>query len=522
MACVGTLSTAQLDAPFDDPAIDAFLNENVQAAEEACDKESVIGLLQDFNIIDLLKQDFYLRTNYLNKRSLLDEALFMNEWCSQCDNYFSAYLFFNQYTRKNFTTKRDTINAYLAVGDDQFIDNLQAILEEIEDLINFDTESAVAVLSLIENFVVEERRLGFMFSGQYTWCDWRLRVKMPLQYHERNYFANLEIQNALQELLDPITGAPSPQEEGRFQREHLISDQFGVGDTRIEIDYPVVDTCNTNMRAGFLATIPTAYAFKKGLYGSFFCRNRNRPTIDLCLLVDQEAISSGALEQAFTNFFLQAMDYLSAILLDTRLGNNGHFGLGALLHSQGCLGKWVNRPWAQNIKMRSRLSAEYLIPKEERVFFIEHNNAAEFDCRDFDDENQVDSNFDFLTRVLTNRFFPFNFKAKVSPGVIFRSTSRLIYERCKWGGYFGFDSYLQIGQGISEICAPDKIKKVLCKAKAEKSWIYQSRIIGGLSYRIPRSCSKCDVILSLNGGLTYMTRGLGKDFTLSFNIDTNF
>lgn len=494
----------------DDGLVDNF------AAADSCNKFDIIDRLIEFNVINILREgSLYLKTNYLNKRSILDDPLMMNEWSHARCNYFSGDLFFNEFYKQNFTTKQDTINAYLAVGNDSLIAALQDAFESIEiisPLIN--PERLISVISLLENFIVQERQLGYMLSGQYCTDCWRLRVKVPLLWHEKNYFLSLVIQQALQELLDPITGAPSPTEQVCFQKKHLISDQFGVGDTRLEADYLIIDKPMINLRAGMLMTIPTAFPFKKGLYGSVFSRNPCRPTLDLCSLdtLQEQGICVGS----------QALDTLAAILLDTRLGNNGHLGLGALMHTQTCLGSFIQRPWAQHIKIKSRLSAEYLLPKYERLFFIKAVDSAEFDCRDFKSEEQVDENFDFITQAFTDLLFPFNYRACVFPGLIWRSTTRLMCEGERWGGYLGFDSYLQLFQNISSVKAPTALKNQLLVCKAQKPWIYQSKVIGGLCYKVPQQCAKREVTLSLNGAITGMSRGIGKDFTLTFNCDINF
>ena len=72
-----------------------------------------------------------------------------------------------------------------------------------------------------------------------------------------------------------------------FQDQHLICDKFGIGDTRIYLDYPIIKKKYLSTRLGILTTIPTAFAMVKGVKGTSLHLVKNRPLLDL-----QEAIDA--------------------------------------------------------------------------------------------------------------------------------------------------------------------------------------------------------------------------------------
>lgn len=524
-----TFATAPLYCfDFDDPSFDQFLDSEEVASytSSSPNPQEIIDLLRGAGVINLLQEDFFLRTNLLNTRTIIDSPLFLTPvWCLPCNRLFGLYLFFNQATDKNFTVSHNTINSYLSIGAGSFTNRLEQVLENIEellDLLNIEigASSIIDILSMFENFNIQERQLGFMFAGEtyFENCT-RFQLLVPLFWIERNYFVDCEVQKLLQEVLDPILGTPSPKEQEEFQRDHLISDTLGVGDTRIEVDWLARETCNTQLRAGFLLTLPTSFAIKRGLYGNHFPRQQPRPTLDFQMLFNETISNEVKIKQA-QSFGFAILDNLSAMLLTADPGNNAHLGIGPLIYLESCLGNYIKLPWAQCFRIKGRYSAEFQFPSTERLFFIEQNNEQAFTSRDFNDPDQAADNLCFLEQSLTNRLFPFALRATTGPILIVRSTTRTLYEGEKWGGFIGFDTYVKTSQKINNIRRPSHCTSQLCTHIAKSPWIWQSKVLGGISVRSERANKS--IIYSLNGDRTFFNRGLGRDFTLSFNIDINF
>src|SRR5204863_7585346 len=108
-----------------------------------------------------------------------------------------------------------------------------------------------------------------------------------------------------------------------FQDHFLVSDKAGIGDTRIEFDATVYESKTSSIRAGFLATIPTAFSFKNGLKGNSFKKTACLPPAHLieelfCIALSDKAEDVKVAESiALVRVFgLGALERLSVNLLD--------------------------------------------------------------------------------------------------------------------------------------------------------------------------------------------------------------
>lgn len=79
---------------FDDPEIAALLEQEPDfSVTRQSDKADIINILLSVGAIDLLKEPFFLRSNKLNTRSLLDYPLFIR--FKPCKRAFGMDLFYN-------------------------------------------------------------------------------------------------------------------------------------------------------------------------------------------------------------------------------------------------------------------------------------------------------------------------------------------------------------------------------------------------------------------------------------------
>lgn len=480
----------------------------------------IINLLRQFGIIDLLKEDFFLKTFDLNKRDLLDYPLFMFPWEHHDCKTMGYQIFLNQTGQMRFSSSCAKINAYLSVSGNGFAEKFQAVLEEISRIEkSFDAKVALEILTLAEHFVVQERRLGVMFNYEQKIDNWHLWWYFPFYLRERNHFASQEVQDALQAILDPIFGVASQDEQDAFAVQHFINDKLGFGDFRFEFDHPVCCFPHFDARAGFFVTIPTAFGVANSLIGSNLQPPQVRPRLDIALLFDRDDPAIAAVNNAQVSSFLLAfLDNLSAMLLNTQLGNNGHFGIGFTFKTKNCLARFVPRPWAENIKLKSRMSVELQLPAVERRFFIQDNAKSLFAARNFEDDAQASSNYNFIVQQLTDRLFPFTGQAVVFPGVIGRSTTRGIYEGERWSMFLGTDTWIRSPERILEVYCPCVCNIAIDKAQRKMG--YQSKLMGGVAFH--HCTDERDYAFSLNADMTTLSAGLGDDYMITFNIDVNF
>lgn len=481
--------------------------------------KDILPILKDLGILDLLQEDFFLKTFDLNKRDLLDYPLFMFPWEHHDCKTMGYQIFLNQTGQMRFSSSCAKINAYLNVSGNGFAEKLQEVLQGIHETNrNFDPKLAIEILTLAEHFVVQERRLGVMFNYEQKINQWHLWWYFPFYWRERNHFTSPEVQDALQAITDTLFGQTSLDEQNAFAQEHLINDQLGFGDFRFEFDHPVCCFPHFDARAGFFVTIPTAFGVANSLLGSNLQPPAVRPKFNIALLFDDDPAVTAVNQAQAATFLIAALDNLSAMLLNTQLGNNGHFGIGFTFKTKNCLARFVPRPWAENIKLKSRMSVELQLPAVERRFFIQDNARSQFAARNFDNDDQANSNYNFIVQQLTDRLFPFTGQAVVFPGVIGRSTTRGIYEGERWSMFMGTDTWIRSPERILEVHCPTVCNIAIDKAQRKMG--YQSKIMSGVAFH--HCTDERDYAFSLNADMTTLSAGLGDDFMITFNIDVNF
>ena len=272
-----------------------------------------------------------------------------------------------------------------------------------------------------------------------------------------------------------------------------------------------------------MATIPTAVALVKGLKGHHFDKSQPIPEFNFFDIFDCDTNAEMLQENGIAvaqRFLTAALDHLAANVLDTKLGNGGHFGIGALLNTQNNLGLIFNRNWAHHLTWVNRVALEYLLPCNEKRFYIIPPDIQGFNQRDFLDPAQALSNLTFVEQQLVNRLFPRVFNTTVFPGFMFQWNTKAQFEGKRWGFSFGTDLWLQGREKLINIDATPRFCNNFNKQCAQLPLALQNKILGSLYYKIERDTR--DWTLGLNGDYTLASRGIGKDYTLTFNVEANF
>jgi hypothetical protein len=520
------------NALFDDPQVNIFLDEHqgqtiIFRQTPAEHAQDIIDVLLGLGAIDILQEDLICRTNPLNKRNILDYPIFFPQKLDYAFNWtLGAHFFYNQTSRAFFSQFCDNISTTFAFKSQSLLEKITQSIPKIRELFKNFTVDPISVLALFENGTAQERRLGFIFHGERQFRFAHFRFFLPVMYLERNFYFTDEERSKLESQL----GALSPDQQAIFQKQHLISDRIGIGDTRLELDFSVTECEEWAIRVGALTTIPTAVAFAKGFIGSGFDKCCPRPTFnfeDLFACIPAGDPTPEQLNNArdcTTNllrcFLLQTMDTFSANVLETNLGYEGHFGLGPLLRTRHSLDMIIHRPWASQVTWLNYLNVQYLFQADEKRFFIERPNIEEFNSRDFNDPSQSISNLAFLDEQVVNRVIPFCFTTTVYPGFVVEWVSKFQFEFERWGFNYGTDFWLQGKEKICNIRAPIRILNNLDINAAVLPLAIQGKLFATALYKIERETR--DWVLSFNGDYTFASTGIGKDFTLAFNFETNF
>lgn len=492
---------------FEQESEDTFIDSSEIAHEIATHRDAALTACDVVTIITnppieaqiVLQEDIYRHTNPINTRSLLNLPGFYHHYNFPEENYFWMQLFYNQTSNGYYTKDSDQLKSYILLNDPNVIQRI----ERFETGLNFPD-----ILAVFSNMKLENRRTGFMFGLQHVWCKWHVRAYAPLYYLENNLSLTLEEQKQLEQLGLP----PVDDDAMQFARDHLIIDKFGLGDTRIELGYMPYDANCFWARVGGLFTIPTAFAWKKGLYGTHFSKSAPAPNFNLLnfintILVDKDiplAIKQGS------EFLFAAVDRLSTILLETGMGNEGHFGIGMFTDNQLDL----SCCWT----MRSKASLEYLLPRNEKRFYLYRKDPAAFN-RDWESQDPIvcQENLNFLNEQLIQTLFPSMFVTRISPGFIFLWNNSLTYHGKTFDFQFGYDLYWQDKEKLGTINATSAQLAKLRKEIAIKPGAYQSKLFADLIYKKQGRCR--DYYIGFHLDATMFTSGIGHDFTGALYFD---
>jgi len=496
------------DYDFDELDIYAnMLEEHEGLRADGCiDAQGVLDLIADPATIDAqskLQQNLYLHTYNVNQRSLLDMPQFLiHEYCLPQRWQINSWFFYNETTRANFTDEGTNITAYWDLENANFIQNLDQL-----DL-GVDIPTAIELFGLLK---MQERRGGFMFGVAHANGRFNLEFKTPLYYLERNFF----VTPAEEKLLEEFFGPSDPE-----QQKHFISDRIGFGDTRLTLGCFAVEHDRLKLNVGVEATIPTQISFHKGLLGSDFPKNSNHPIfnlLELFQLVFCEVNDPMQIEAISVNFLLSAFDKLSANLLQTSLGNNGHLGL--MIFAEKFL--HIN----DRFRVTTRSALEYLCPALDTRFYITKKFRQEFNAfepyttADGAIADQAPVKLAFLNEQLINTLIPKVYQTMIYPGFIFKFTTcidSVLGKRKRWKLGVGFDLWWQDRERLGKIYAtPWQISQIRTDI-AVKPGAYQNKLFISSNYN--GRGENFDWCLTLYGDGTFLSSGIGKDFNLSLRF----
>lgn len=478
-----------------------------------------VNLLYQLGIISFLETEyFYLQTNSLNKRNVLDLPVFV-EPCDQRPGTVGVHLFFNKTDRNYFTENSSSVSSYLALQKQSTLDKLDIINQNVRNIlmVNDFTVNIAQMFSLFSNFTVEQREAGFMFNGGYNNNCWCLQAFLPLYYLERNYFVTEQEQQEIKRVL-------GDSNDMNFAREHLISDKFGFGDLRVDIGYDICDTCKIATQAGPFFDFPTNCAWKKGIIGSSFIKNCQRPELNVLLLLQQdEGTVQPEQQQAFQDFALGAIDQLSANLLEASLGNGRHMGIGGFVKTRTNLGPFINMAWADPITFNSHVFLEYFLPAKTKRCFISQKDVAGFAAFSFESPTTEEAAqaVVFLEQQFIDLFYPFVFYAKSWPGFVFKWTTEGAIKYKRWRIAAGSDMWMRSAEkltGIQRDIFSTPLPLLVDKATAP--FAYQSKVFGSVAYKVKRM--SYDFSMGLLFDTTVNSIGIGRDYTVSLHFEANF
>jgi|GEM_PF-3501265 len=466
----------------------------------------------------ILQNPLYYRSNPPIRRNVIDFPMFQQfTERGKVVKKFAPKPFFIQTFKEYFYDTRSNINYYIDMLQNELNAQID-LLTQIED-IDFPNIDLPNVLGLFENIFLEQRRVGMMFEYEHSTERWVLSFRFPFLYDEHNLNMSPEDRAAVQS--NPFF-SDTEQNELLFAQQHLITDRIGFGDTRINLEYLIVESRKQIFSAGVRATIPTAFAIKKGLYGTTFDVYAPAPNFDLytdLLLPGLSTPPDQNLPLVFQNIQTlgnSIMDRLSTILLESPSGNNHHFGLGIFSHN--------TMLFTRRLSLSGIASLEIVFPANEQRFFITYTPQAVFNAFDWDDTSpstgQLPQKLAFLNQQFIDKFFPTGYNVLVFPGIIIQSTSKLTYEGKHLDFTVGTDLWWRTPEHFLKIDAPPGIQPPLINPDTAKtSFGYQSMFWFSIDKKVkPGSPWR----LGLRAQATSNSFGVGQDWGACILIQKQF
>jgi len=522
-----------IDNILNSETVGDFLDKNDFCVSNNYDPRAIMStLIEQLKILPIMEENFYCKTYALKKRNILDQPAFFPYRDYPYNHTFGVNFFYNATDRMNFTTHSDNISSYLAICNDNLLSKIADSLSTIKRTFPDFALDPMAIFPLFGCASVQDRKVGIMFHGNKWYRDrqYHLHIRAPIMYEERNFFISEEKQQEIQDVLGPSTGSASNTNTSStmdFAKKHLVSDKLGIGDTRIFFDWIIHKHTGLALEIGIQATIPTAFAFEKGVYGSSFEDRPPACNFDIGSLWNlAESGQKEIASKVGTDLLVSTLDRLSRILLDTGLGYDRHFGLGVALQTKTRLAYWISKSWARAIKFKTRIWSEYYFPATEDRFFLELPNPSQFDPAFFpleELENNwqfAQSRLDFLSIKLVEKLNPFKVRATVHPGAVIEWTSSIIYETGRWCFSFLSDTWYRTKEDIRFIRRSCSIPQDLDIHRGKRGYGYQSKIGLGALYTHPGRNYSTTASLYCDG--TYWNEGIGNDYTMALNVEVHF
>lgn len=480
-------------------------------------------LIKQLNALPILQQELYLKSYYLNFRNIVDMPAFYPHMLMNRKSQFGMDFFYNQTSRMYFTKECDGIASYLAITDPELLEKISQCFCLIQSEFPDFSINPVDLLPHFKGMTVQERRTGIMIHGDKRSRNLTFHLHVPLYYLERNYYMTDEERFKIERTLAPSTG---PESDKSFKQELFISDKFGFGDTRVNFDWCIYNRNKMRLDAGLQATIPTAFAIQKGLMGTYFQCNLKRSYLSFQELFSFDEADTEQATKMVTDFFLNAFQNLSAILIDTQLGYKNHFCVGPTLQANSPLSFYIKQRWARRIRLKWRLTVEVPLPSIEDRRYLKWIDPDDFDASNFDLERaEVDQAYacerlNFLQQSLSDRFFPYIVPTRIWPGVIINSFSRYCYTAQPWTITVVSDTWVRTKEHFMHLHKCPETPRLLEICKAHRPFAYQSRLGLAVGYALERPTHTWHISLYLDAA--YASLGIGKDFTGSISIESNF
>jgi hypothetical protein len=352
------------------------------------------------------------------------------------------------------------------------------------------------LVPLFQKITLQERKAGVLLQGGAIKGPITVQLATSLQLGERNFWLSKNDQVFIEELFKDVI-------VGDLDQKDLYKIRTGLGDTRLKIGLNTLNMSSFQHDVGFELILPTSK------------------------LTQSEKVSLGIAEVSFDGspeqLKNQAMRSLMSVrdyLLEPRLGNGGHFGLG-------CYAEQKIGLFHDFIHLWIRASYDiFLQSEEERLFMFQttlkpENLAASGSPASLLDLVDQTINNRVVTQFIREYVLPSSFKSTVKPGDVTNVVIAITADWSKkWRSAWGYDFYAQREEIIRSIHNTSVDLRDLRYEDAQSPSVYQHKFFSETLYQ--HKTQKSDLGIGFGSDVTVASRRIGADWTVYFKLAATF
>ncbi|MBD3231844.1 hypothetical protein GF322_04245 [Candidatus Dependentiae bacterium] len=360
----------------------------------------------------------------------------------------------------------------------------QPALEEFIKALNksLTSQEASSVIPLFKNFTLQERKAGALIQGGFYSGPFIFQLNTSLQFAERNFWLTQKEQNRLKSLFSETGDSLDTKE--------FYKTKFGMGDTRLKLGLNTLNMSNFQMDIGFEGIVPTSIISSIPRLQSYSINLEN-----------------------FEDDLPTVLYSIRDNLINPRIGNGGHFGLGCYMEAKVDL-------FHDAIQLWNRISFDnFFTAQEDRLILSAQTIPPP--AQDLANFLNVISSSEGRTEFIKQYIFPPPYRVSVKPGSIINYVLNATFEPGKNIGFgIGYDYYGQQEEHIEKIYTENIDPNTLRLSDAELINAQQHKIFGEINYS--KSQKNWKLVTALGGDYTFSAKNMGNDWTIFIRIGGSF
>ena len=404
---------------------------------------------------------------------------------------FAVKAFFNMTNRMQVTAKNLFADA--------------ASLSAVGSLLPKDLISAqdfAQLVPLFQKITLQERKAGLLLQTGASQGPFTLQLHTSLQLGERNFWLSKRD-------VDAINAAMKDNFSSDMSVDELMKIRTGPGDTRIKLGFNTLNMTNFQNDIGVELILPTSQLRVHADEGPGLVTFDFDPA--------DPAAAALAKEKG-----LRTLRGIRDYLLNPRLGNRGHFGLGCYIEQKFGL-------FHDTVQLWVRASYDIIFAGDEvRMYMFNKTitpsalEALEVAARGTpvgspQDVALVDGNNKYVRQYV----LPSSFKSNIQPGGIANIVMAANFDINKhWRGALGYDFYLQRQEEVKRIYSPEVDISELNVKGAEFARAMQHKCFSEILYH--NKTKRNDFGVGLGGDFTVAASGIGADWTTYIKCSVAF